>query len=220
MKLSFHLFKYELLFALANKGILLSTSFFIILILIVGIGFGQIGESSEKTLLAIIWIAISLSSLLSIKTMFQEDFDDGTLDLYILSNTSIETIIFTKSIVHWITTNLPIITLIPLISFPLGITIYHSILICFVMLLSTPALSFISTIGAALTLGEKGGNLLISIFILPTFLPIIIFGMKISLLITNSTYDIMAHLILFALSLICIAITPFITSLIIKIHYT
>ena len=173
--------KYELLFALANKGILLSTSFFIILILIVGIGFGQIGESSEKTLLAIIWIAISLSSLLSIKTMFQEDFDDGTLDLYILSNTSIETIIFIKSIVHWITTNLPIITLIPLISFPLGITIYHSILICFVMLLSTPALSFISTIGAALTLGEKGGNLLISIFILPTFLPIIIFGMKISL---------------------------------------
>ena len=179
-----------------------------------------IGESSEKTLLAIIWIAISLSSLLSIKTMFQEDFDDGTLDLYILSNTSIETIIFIKSIVHWITTNLPIITLIPLISFPLGITIYHSILICFVMLLSTPALSFISTIGAALTLGEKGGNLLISIFILPTFLPIIIFGMKISILITNSTYDIMAHLILFALSLICIAITPFITSLIIKIHYT
>ena len=88
------------------------------------------------------------------------------------------------------------------------------------MLLSTPALSFISTIGAALTLGEKGGNLLISIFILPTFLPIIIFGMKISLLIANSTYDIMAHLILFALSLICIAITPFITSLIIKIHYT
>ena len=117
--------KYELLFALANKGILLSTSFFIILILIVGIGFGQIGESSEKTLLAIIWIAISLSSLLSIKTMFQEDFDDGTLDLYILSNTSIETIIFIKSIVHWITTNLPIISLIPLISFPLGLSLIH-----------------------------------------------------------------------------------------------
>ena len=100
MKLNFHLFKYELLFALANKGILLSTSFFIILILIVGIGFGQIGESSEKTLLAIIWIAISLSSLLSIKSMIQEDFDDGTLDLYILSNRPIETIIFIKSIVH------------------------------------------------------------------------------------------------------------------------
>ena len=98
MKLNFHLFKYELLFALANKGILLSTSYFIILILIVGIGFGQIGESSEKTLLAIIWIAISLSSLLSIKSMIQEDFDDGTLDLYILSNRPIETIIFIKSI--------------------------------------------------------------------------------------------------------------------------
>ena len=88
------------------------------------------------------------------------------------------------------------------------------------MLVSTPALSFISTLGAALTLGEKGGNLLLSIFILPTFLPIIIFGMKISILITNSTYDIMAHLILFALSLICLAITPFMTSAIIKVHYS
>ena len=63
MKLSFHLLKYELLFALANKGILLSTSFFIILILIVGIGFGQIGESSEKTLLAIIWILLLIKPL-------------------------------------------------------------------------------------------------------------------------------------------------------------
>ena len=221
MKLNIHLFKYEMLFALANKGILLSTSFFMILIFTVGIGFGQTGESSEKTVIAIIWIAIlHFHPYLSIKTMFQNDFDDGTLDFYMLSAATLETIICFKSIVHWITTNLPIIFLIPLISIPLGITIYHSILICLVMLLSTPALSFISTIGAALTLGEKGGNLLLSIFILPTFLPIIIFGMKISILITNSTYDIMAHLILFALSLICIAITPFITSLIIKIHYS
>ena len=220
MKLNIHLFKYEILFALANKSILLSTSFFVILIFTVGIGFGQIGGSSEKTALAIIWIAIALSSLLSIKGMFQEDFEDGTLDLYILSSVSLETIICLKAFTHWITTNLPIIVLIPLISIPLGISFYHSILISLVMIISTPAISFISTIGAALTLGEKGGNLLMSIFILPTFLPIMIFGMKISILITNSIHDIMAHLILLAISLICLAITPFITSIIIKVHYS
>ena len=71
MKLNIHLFKYEMLFALANKSILLSTSFFVILILTVGIGFGQTGDSSEKTVIAIIWIATALSSLLSIKEMFQ-----------------------------------------------------------------------------------------------------------------------------------------------------
>ena len=220
MKLNIHLFKYEMLFALANKSILLSTSFFVILIFTVGIGFGQTGDSSEKTVIAIIWIATALSSLLSIKEMFQNDFEDGTLDFYMLSAATLETIICLKAFTHWVTTNLPIIFLIPLISIPLGITFYHSILITLVMLVSTPALSFISTLGAALTLGERGGNLLLSIFILPTFLPIIIFGMKISILITNSTYDIMAHLILFALSLICLAITPFMTSAIIKVHYS
>ena len=220
MKLIYHIFKYEMLFALANKSILLSTSFFIILILTVGIGFGQIGESSENTALAIIWIAIALSSLLSIKAMFQDDFEDGTLDLYMLSAASLETIIFLKAFTHWITTNLPIIILIPIICTPLGLTFKQSILISLVMFISTPALSFISTIGAALTLGEKGGNLLLSIFILPTFLPIMIFGMKISILITNSIHDIMAHLILLAISLICLAITPFITSIIIKVHYS
>ena len=188
-----------------------------------GEGFGRPlleASLSEKIVIAIIWIAIALSSLLSIKEMFQNDFEDGTLDFYMLSAATLETIICLKAFTHWITTNLPIIFLIPLISIPLGITFYHSILISLVMLVSTPALSFISTLGAALTLGEKGGNLLLSIFILPTFLPIIIFGMKISILITNSIYDIMAHLILFALSLICLAITPFITSAIIKVHYS
>ena len=148
MKLNYHIFKYEMLFALANKSILLSTSFFIILILTVGIGFGQIGENSENTALAIIWIAIALSSLLSIKAMFQDDFEDGTLDLYMLSAASLETIIFLKAFTHWITTNLPIIILIPIICTPLGLTFKQSILISIVMFISTPALSFISTIGA------------------------------------------------------------------------
>ena len=103
-----------MLFALANKSILLSTSFFVILILTVGIGFGQTGDSSEKTVIAIIWIATALSSLLSIKEMFQNDFEDGTLDFYMLSAATLETIICLKAFTHRVTTNLPIIFLIPL----------------------------------------------------------------------------------------------------------
>lgn len=220
MKLNLHLLKYEMLFSIANKSILLSTSFFIIVILTVGIGLGQIGENSEKTVIAIIWITIALSSIFSMKAMFQDDYEDGTLDLYMLSTASLETVVFLKALTHWITTNLPIIFLTPVISITLGLSINHSFLISLVMFVSTPAISFISTMGAALTLGEKGGNLLMSIFILPAFLPIMIFGIKISILITTSIYEIMAYLILLALSLICIAITPFITSIIIKIHYT
>ena len=87
-------------------------------------------------------------------------------------------------------------------------------------LIGTPAISFISTIGAALTLGERGSHLLLSIFILPTFLPILLFGIKISMLATNSIYDSSAFLILLAISFVCIAITPFIASMIIKVHYT
>tara|TARA_X000000368_G_C23049402_1_gene720629 strand:+ start:866 stop:1432 length:567 start_codon:yes stop_codon:yes gene_type:complete len=184
------------------------------------ISISQFGVKTSATSVAILWVALALSALLSVKVMFQIDFDDGTLDWLMLSPISLETIIVVKAITHWLTTCLPMMVLTPLVCIPLGITFDSALWILLVMLIGTPAISFISTIGAALTLGERGSHLLLSIFILPTFLPILLFGIKISMLITNSIYDSSAFLILLAISLVCIAITPFITSMIIKVHYT
>lgn len=220
MKPYIYLLSHEMKFSTTGKSLLLSTCFFIIIILTTSISISQFGVETSATSVAILWVALALSALLSVKVMFQIDFDDGTLDWLMLSPISLETIIVVKAITHWLTTCLPMMVLTPLVCIPLGITFDSALWILLVMLIGTPAISFISTIGAALTLGERGSHLLLSIFILPTFLPILLFGIKISMLITNSIYDSSAFLILLAISLVCIAITPFITSMIIKVHYT
>tara|TARA_B100001250_G_scaffold56900_1_gene44008 strand:+ start:310 stop:972 length:663 start_codon:yes stop_codon:yes gene_type:complete len=220
MKPYIYLLSHEMKFSTTGKSLLLSTCFFIIIILTTSISISQFGVETSATSVAILWVALALSALLSVKVMFQIDFDDGTLDWLMLSPMSLETIIVVKAITHWLTTCLPMMVLTPLVCIPLGITFDSALWILLVMLIGTPAISFISTIGAALTLGERGSHLLLSIFILPTFLPILLFGIKISMLITNSIYDSSAFLILLAISLVCIAITPFITSMIIKVHYT
>ena len=220
MKPYIYLLSHEMKFSTTGKSLLLSTCFFIIIILTTSISISQFGIETSATSVAILWVALALSALLSVKVMFQIDFDDGTLDWLMLSPISLETIIVVKAITHWLTTCLPMMVLTPLVCIPLGITFDSALWILLVMLIGTPAISFISTIGAALTLGERGSHLLLSIFILPTFLPILLFGIKISMLITNSIYDSSAFLILLAISLVCIAITPFITSMIIKVHYT
>ncbi|PQM55163.1 MAG: hypothetical protein CML39_08810 [Rhodobacteraceae bacterium] len=220
MKPYIYLLSHEMKFSTTGKSLLLSTCFFIIIILTTSISISQFGVKTSATSVAILWVALALSALLSVKVMFQIDFDDGTLDWLMLSPISLETIIVVKAITHWLTTCLPMMVLTPLVCIPLGITFHSALWILLVMLIGTPAISFISTIGAALTLGERGSHLLLSIFILPTFLPILLFGIKISMLITNSIYDSSAFLILLAISLVCIAITPFITSMIIKVHYT
>ena len=207
-------------FSTTSKSLFLSTCFFIIIILTASISISQFGVKTSATSVAILWIALALSALLSVKVMFQTDYDDGTLDWLMLSPISLETIIMLKAITHWLTTCLPMMVLTPLVCIPLGIAFDSALWILLVMLIGTPAISFISTIGAALTLGERGSHLLLSIFILPTFLPILVFGIKISMLLTNSIYDSSAFLILLAISLVCIAITPFTTSMIIKVHYT
>jgi len=220
MKPYIYLLSHEMKFSTTGKSLLLSTCFFIIIILTTSISISQFGVKTSATSVAILWVALALSALLSVKVMFQIDFDDGTLDWLMLSPISLETIIVVKAITHWLTTCLPMMVLTPLVCTPLGITFDSALWILLVMLIGTPAISFISTIGAALTLGERGSHLLLSIFILPTFLPILLFGIKISMLITNSIYDSSAFLILLAISLVCIAITPFITAMIIKVHYT
>ena len=220
MKPFIYILRHEMKFSTTSKSLFLSTCFFIIIILTASISISQFGVKTSATSLAILWIALALSALLSVKVMFQTDYDDGTLDWLMLSPISLETIIMLKAITHWLTTCLPMMVLTPLVCIPLGIAFDSALWILLVMLIGTPAISFISTIGAALTLGERGSHLLLSIFILPTFLPILVFSIKISMLLTNSIYDSSAFLILLAISLVCIAITPFITSMIIKVHYT
>jgi len=220
MNPSLYILSYEIKASTAGRSLFLSTSFFIIVVLTANISMNQFGIRADKNSISILWIALAMSALLSVNMIFQNDYDDGTLDWFMLSPVSLETIVILKAVAHWVTTCLPIMLLTPIACISMGINFNSSLWILLVMMIGTPAISFISTIGSALTLGERASHLLLPIFILPTFLPILVFGIKISMLVTNSVYDSMAFLIMLAISLFCIAITPFITAMIIKVHYT
>ena len=220
MKPIIRILSYEMKCSAAGRNLLLSPCFFIIVILTASIGVSQFNIKTDTTSITILWIALALSALLSVKIIFQTDYEDGTLDWLLLSPISLETMIVLKATTHWVTTCLPMMALTPIVCIPLGISTNSAMWILIVMLIGTPAISFISTIGAALTLGERGNHLLLSILILPTFLPILVFGIRISILVTHSIYDSAAFLIMLAISLVCIAITPFITAMIIRVHYT
>ena len=145
MKPYIYLLSHEMKFSTTGKSLLLSTCFFIIIILTTSISISQFGVKTSATSVAILWVALALSALLSVKVMFQIDFDDGTLDWLMLSPMSLETIIVVKAITHWLTTCLPMMVLTPLVCIPLGITFDSALWILLVMLIGTPAISFIST---------------------------------------------------------------------------
>ena len=219
MRILTHVLKYELKAAIASKNLFLVSGFFVVVMLTTAISLGQYGVAQKDYSVAMLWITLAFSSLLSIRTIFENDSTDGTLDFIMHASISLESVIVSKALVHWITTSLPIILLTPIVCIFLGLNLNSTAWIALVMIIGTPGISFISTIGAALTLGENTGQFLISILMLPTFLPILLFGIKISLLATNGVYDNKATLVMIGLTTGCLAITPLITGMIVRVHY-
>lgn len=124
----------------------------------------------------VLWTAALLSSLLSLEAMFKGDADDGTLDQLALSGRSLTTIIVAKTAAHWLASGAALVLASPLVAIALGIptAAYGTMLLSLV--LGTITLSWLGSIGAALTVGLKRGNVLLSLIVLPLAMPLLIFG--------------------------------------------
>ena len=124
----------------------------------------------------VIWIAALLASMLSLSNLFKADFDDGTLEQCLLSPAPSALLISTKIIAHWLSSGLPMIIFSPL----LGVFMYlpESAMLALIqtLLLGTPVLSLVGAIGSALTVGLKQGGILLSLLILPLYIPLLIFA--------------------------------------------
>ena len=124
----------------------------------------------------IIWVAALLATLLSLDRLFQADFEDGSLDLLMLSPLPPVAMVLAKTLAHWLTSTLPLIIAAPLLAvfMALPADIFGTLMLS--MLLGTPALSLIGAVGAALTVGMRRGGVLLSLLILPLYIPVLIFG--------------------------------------------
>ena len=150
--------------------------FFVISISLFPIAISPESQTLSNIAPGIIWVTVMLSALLSLNTLFHFDYENGILEQMVISHHSLALILLAKTTAHWILTGLPIILLSPLVGTVLFLD-YESILILMLtLLIATPCLSLIGAIGASLIVGIKNSGTLLSLLVLPLYVPILIFG--------------------------------------------
>ena len=150
--------------------------FFVITVTLFPLGVGP-----EPNLLAhmgpgVIWVAALLSTMLSLDRLFQHDYEDGSLELLVLSPVPLEALVLAKVAAHWLLTGLPLIVGAPLLATFMNMPTEGLLVLMVSMLLGTPVSSFIGAVGGALTLGARRGGVLVSLLVLPLYIPLLIFG--------------------------------------------
>lgn len=124
----------------------------------------------------IVWVAALLAALLSMERLFRDDFADGSLEQMMLMPTPLPVLAFAKVIAHWLLTGLPLIIISPLLAILLSFDWSTWLAVVLTLLLGTPTLSFVGAIGVALTVGLRKGGVLLSLLILPLYIPVLIFA--------------------------------------------
>lgn len=151
-------------------------AFFIVTTTLFPFGVGPEVNILARIASGVIWVSALLAAMLSLERVFQADYEDGTLELLTLSPVSLELLILGKVLAHWLTTGLPLIIAAPLMAVMLNMDQDGFVTLMIAMLLGTPALSLIGAIGAALILGARRGGVLVSLLVLPLYIPVLIFG--------------------------------------------
>ena len=202
----------------AGGGFGLSLAFFLIVVVLVPFGVGPEMGLLSKIAPGILWVGALLACLLSLDRIFALDFEDGTLDLLATAPLPLEAVVSVKSLAHWITTGLPLVLAAPVLGVLLGLQSDAFYWIVLSLLLGTPALSVIGTFGAALTVGVKRGGLLLSLLVLPLYVPTLIFGAELARRgIAGMDVGTPMSLLL-GITFACIALLPFASAAVLKIN--
>jgi len=160
----------------AGGGFGLGLVFFLILAVLVPLGVGPEGRTLALIAPGILWVGALLACLLSLDRIFALDFEDGSLDLLATAPIPLEGVVVLKALAHWLTTGLPLVLAAPVLAVLLNLPGPAYGWLVLSLLLGTPALSMIGAFGAALTVGLKRGGLLLSLLVLPLYVPTLIFG--------------------------------------------
>ncbi|WGT50200.1 heme exporter protein CcmB [Thioclava nitratireducens] len=160
----------------AGGGFGLGLAFFLIVVTLVPFGVGPEGKILARIAPGILWVGALLACLLSLDRIFALDYEDGSLDLLVTAPVPLEGVVSMKALAHWITTGLPLVVAAPIFGILLHLPQGAHVWMVVSLILGTPALSVLGTFGAALTVGLKRGGLLLSLLVLPFYVPTLIFG--------------------------------------------
>ena len=152
--------------------------FFVVVVILFPFGVGPEPNMLSKISAGVIWVAALLASILSLDRVYQTDFEDGSLELLMIQPLALELIVAAKITTHWLTTGLPLILAAPCLALLLNMDAGGFLVLILSLVIGTPTLSLIGSIGAALTLGARRSGMLLSLLILPLYLPVLIFGIS------------------------------------------
>jgi heme exporter protein B len=200
-----------------RAGVLSTLFFFVIVVSLFPLGVGP--ELSVLRVIApgVVWVAALLASMLSLDRLFSHDYADGSLEQLMLTPQPLSLIVLGKTIAHWLVTGAPLILLAPILGVQFDLPPEALSTLVISLILGTPVLSLIGGVGAALTLGLRGGGVLVSLLVLPLCIPVLIFGAgAVEASITGVSPE--AHLsLLGALLVLALLFTPWTTAAALRI---
>jgi heme exporter protein B len=167
----------DLLVAMRRRSdVAVALLFFVIVVSLFPLGVGPEPALLSSIAPGVIWVAALLSSLLSLERLFAADHADGTLEQLALGSAPLGVVVSAKAFAHWVVSGLPLVAIAPLLALQYGLPPSLYGVLALSLLLGTPVLSMIGAIGAALTLGLRGGGVLLALLVLPLFVPILVLG--------------------------------------------
>jgi len=150
--------------------------FFILVVTLFPLGVGANPKLLQAMAPGVIWVSALLAVMLSLDSLFRSDFDDGSLEQMLLSPHPLTVLVMGKIIAHWLVTGLPLLVVAPLLAIFLGLPEQALGTLLITLVLATPVLSLIGSIGVSLTVGLRRGGMIISLLVLPLYVPVLIFA--------------------------------------------
>ena len=208
----------DLLIAARRRSDVLTTFFFFVIVVsLFPLGIGPQPDTLREIAPGVVWVAALLAAMLSLARMFGADYADGSLEQLVLTPQPLVLLVLSKILAHWLTTGLPLVLIAPLLGLQFGLPGDALATLLLSLLIGTPALSLIGAVGAALTLGVRGGGALTALLVLPLYVPVLVFGAG---AVTASATGMSAagHLsLLGAMSLAALVFAPWATAMALRI---
>jgi heme exporter protein B len=189
-------------------GVGTALGFFLTVVVLLPIGIGPDQALLARIAPGALWISLLLSVLLSADRIYQQDYEDGSLDLMTMGPVPFEMVALAKSVAHWISTSLPLAIAAPLLGFLVNLEPAGIWPLALAMGIGSIALSLLASIGAAVTVGLRRGGLLVSVLVLPLYVPVLIFGLSASDPAAAPGLTLASLLILGAIALVSLVVSP------------
>jgi heme exporter protein B len=203
----------DLLLAMRRRADVLTTLiFFVMVVSLFPLGVGPEMDMLRKMASGVVWVAALLSSMLSLPRMFSADHADGTLEQMMLAPQSLSVLVLGKIVAHWMLSGLPLALIAPVLGLQFDMSPEALWILVLALLLGTPVLSMIGAVGAALTLGLRGGGVLVSLLVLPLCIPVLIFGAGAVEAVTSGMSVVSNLSFLGAFMLFALVFTPFVAA--------